>query len=426
MSSAGGVTSSCSSEIDVIKCDSFYCDERTRESSVGMCQDCTDTQRCFAPDSTAISDSTQPTCLTWQENRCPGGFVVPDFTQPNRHLNIVYQNGITVFHPNDVVIYRLDVFVDDITGADEQVLLFEQADDVTDALRIGGIISSAQAGGVLVRVTHLLPVEDHFIVVFGQPVLITDVIRQANIRDVDVNVTNVDDVITYDIQPADFLVDANQNFPNDVTVHDLNAHDVYKCVGHEYTDASGRRVFSQYAVVAVGDGVTLSNIMVGDVIVSDNSEGFLEQVDDVTTNSYGTFLRTNLAQCSESMTGDVNVDATRADVTGAGGDNWLGVLYYQPEVELTSSVSEHVVGRRAGGVFASVIQTFERDGFVYLEFIEVTAVTRDAVVTSADVTSLTPSMEESVMSAQLQHTGSETIARSVNVRKPYENIIKQF
>ena len=158
--------------------------------------------------------------------------------------------------------------------------------------------------------------------------------------------------------------------------------------------------------------------MVGDVIVSDNSEGFLEQVDDVTTNSYGTFLRTNLTQCSESMTGDVIVDATRADVTGAGGDNWLGVLYYQPEVDVTSSVGEHVVGRRAGGVFASVIQTFERDGFIYLEFIEVTAVTRDAVVTSADVTSLTPSVEERVMSAQLQHTGSETIARSVNVRKP--------
>ena len=384
-----GVASTCSDDIGVIHCDSYYCNENVSIATGGTCQQCNDVRHCFSdPDG---GNALLGSCLSWDLNACPGGVPQPDYSDPARLDAIVFQDNVIVLDPSDVIIYRADAFIDDVSD-EREFLLMERSEELARRLREGRVLSSAQAGGIFVRIERIEFLEDDVITVVGSPAQITDAIRQADFREQDVPVTELDDEITYDVFPSQEILEEFQNleteFPDDVSVHNLTGSTLFKCVGHEYVDANQTSDFSQYVVIPASEASALQ-VSVGDVIVSASSDGFLERVSRITRNSYGSFFFTRLSLCEEGMTEVVRSNLPQPDMTAAGGDNWPGLVYYEDETDPVIAEGEHLPGREAEGVFGRVINTFEQGEHLYVELVEVTGATSSEVVTSLDVDSLT-------------------------------------
>ena len=75
---------------------------------------------------------------------------------------------------------------------------------------------------------------------------------------------------------------------------------MFKCIGHQYsTTDPNENVNTLYIAIPVH--YVTSAIDVGDVIVGNHSNGFLERVNEVRQDHGRTFIRTELTRCADNV-----------------------------------------------------------------------------------------------------------------------------
>ena len=74
---------------------------------------------------------------------------------------------------------------------------------------------------------------------------------------------------------------------------------VYKCVGHQYSINEKEIVNTLYIVIPVHSLTTVINV--GDIMVGNHSNGFLETVNEVRQDQGRTFIHTELTRCSGNI-----------------------------------------------------------------------------------------------------------------------------
>ena len=76
---------------------------------------------------------------------------------------------------------------------------------------------------------------------------------------------------------------------------------MYKCVGHQYSTTDQNENVNTLFIAIPGHYIT-TPINVGDVIVGNHSNGFLERVDEVRQDDGRTFIHTELTRCADNVT----------------------------------------------------------------------------------------------------------------------------
>ena len=74
---------------------------------------------------------------------------------------------------------------------------------------------------------------------------------------------------------------------------------VYKCVGHQYSINEKEIVNTLYIAIPVRFLTTVINV--GDIMVGNHSNGFLETVNEVRQDQGRTFIHTELTRCSGNI-----------------------------------------------------------------------------------------------------------------------------
>ena len=75
---------------------------------------------------------------------------------------------------------------------------------------------------------------------------------------------------------------------------------MYKCVGHQYSTTDQNENVNTLYIAIPGQYIT-TPINVGDVIVGNHSNGFLERVDEVRQDDGRTFIHTELTRCADNV-----------------------------------------------------------------------------------------------------------------------------
>ena len=89
----------------------------------------------------------QGKCRAWNETRCPHGLVHVDYSDPNRINNTLIRNNVKVIDPNTTIMYSCPVL---LPSQDEATSVFVAPKGL--GIKVGDVLSSAQAGGVMHKV----------------------------------------------------------------------------------------------------------------------------------------------------------------------------------------------------------------------------------------------------------------------------------
>ena len=80
----------------------------------------------------------------------------------------------------------------------------------------------------------------------------------------------------------------------------ISGVNVYKCVGHQYSTIDpNENVNTLYIAIPVHYVTTPINV--GDVVVGNHSNGFLERVNEVRQDRGRTFIHTELTRCADNV-----------------------------------------------------------------------------------------------------------------------------
>lgn len=90
-------------------------------------------------------DSNKGFCNTWNETRCPQGFVLKDYSDESRINNIVASKKLKLITGKEATLYKCPAKRGSVIVAKKDVLIGNSGD----------IISSTQAQGILHKVSNV-------------------------------------------------------------------------------------------------------------------------------------------------------------------------------------------------------------------------------------------------------------------------------
>ena len=401
-----GASGRCSQHISVLDCEGRYCNKDVGYANKGTCQQCKDVERCYG------SSSDMSACRTWNETRCPGGVVTPDYDDPSRRENIVFSEKLHVIKPDDSTMYLCSEY--DSLSAQFQLLVAAGR----LSLKAGDIVASAQAGGIfhkLNEVTHF----SHFTVMRGETATLLDAIQYADFS-ADTEIVQIDDAASVEQTPSEELyndvISGDTPLNDGTVVHVVDDVEVYKCLGRTYATSDSTTSTSFHLAVHVGQ---TSNAVysVGDVLMSNTSSGFLETVLGVWQMSAGTIVNTTLTGCNNLDMGKLKLSSPVRNRFCVGGDNNPGLLMFDKNTQADLNVGDIVAGRESSAIFAKVLKVRTSESFVILEMANIESVENGSALTLLNVGDITEGRV--VRRKRSRHAKLKTLSDSFRKRFSY-------
>ncbi|XP_035690544.1 uncharacterized protein LOC118425664 [Branchiostoma floridae] len=333
----------CSSQIEVMDCEQWQCNPSLSTTTVESCLRCQDIAGCF-------KDVDKDYCSVWNEDRCPKGFIHPLYNDTTRIEKILIGHNVKYVPSDDNILYRCPVRFSS-WGA----TMFVNEGNLD--IRIGQVLSSPQANGVLHKVEQVTKTGDYTVTV-AHPATLEDMLDYSDFSQ-EVQLEMAVDMKRNEGVPELSVVERvlSGNGTLDGSAVRVITEDVsvYKCIGARATNEGE----GSYHLLMrdIPDQVS-----VGDVIVSNHSNGILEQVIQQTTTPQGVFIQTRLQDCfrmfafrEELRTADGTTLPASLPCSG-GPDGAHGLLIVDSagqEVDL--EIGDAVVGRRSGRLLAKVL-----------------------------------------------------------------------
>ncbi|XP_078343101.1 uncharacterized protein LOC144628871 isoform X1 [Oculina patagonica] len=368
-----GSVNHCSNKIQRVDCTNRQCNGTQETTTSESCQKCEDLEKCY-------NYVEQGKCRAWNETRCPHGLVQVDYKDPNRINNTLIRSNVKVIDPNTTIIYSCPVI---LPGQDFETSVFVVPRGLE--IKVGDVLSSAQAGGVMHKV-NVTTTTGPYMILIGTPSKIEDVIQYADFSQ-KVSAVELEDETTVDEEPNldDLygLMDGNIQL-NDTDLHVIPADtSVFKCVGHIYK-VDDDLVSSQFLVISKDHAI---NVRPGDVVVSAQSHGFIEKVVRINQTSDMVFMETELERCTENSTWTTKFkprlqgSTSDDDVICSGGDNSYGLIITEPDGEQEQiSVNDSIIGRNSNPFIAKVVEAHVIEDLLLIEVLAVKSVLNGTAV----------------------------------------------
>ena len=347
-------SSTCSDQIAVIPCDSRYCNTNATERSAALCQQCKDVERCYD-----ISSS----CHTWNETKCPYGKPVPNYDDSSRIENTEFKSNVQDI--NNKTIYLCPYA---LSKTRDNLFIYKGSD-----MKTGRIMIGRQCGGIMHQVTSTANINKYQLLV-ATPVGLEYVINYADFRKTFDLSDSSDDEVTIEESPDDELVTEMISKANNLSqsVH-LVENEIYKCIGHLYSDGITAKLTKTYYVV-MKQSASLPIFNVGDIIISNKTEGFLETIEMVEEIDIGMIAQTQLSVCDFQSVREMSfhLEIDKRDMACQGGNNWPGILYWENK-SVGNLNGTTVVGRKSAAVLGKIINEHHTKNYIFLELVPVSS-----------------------------------------------------
>ncbi|XP_013386769.1 uncharacterized protein LOC106156194 [Lingula anatina] len=201
---------------------------------------------------------------------------------------------------------------------------------------------------------------------------------------------------------------------SNVTVHKLQDISIRKCVGHKYDIEHREEVDSHYAVMRVEEA---PSVKPGDIIVSNDCEGFVETVSSVQSGDRSSYIRSDLTHCEIFENGDTALDIkswTRSpNITScAGGNGEPGIMIMDGPISGLQN-DDVIVGRRCRPIVGEVLRNVTNGDYVLIEYAAVVVI--DVSSHQVRVVSEHQHFETHRRIRQLDHTGTNIFPTSMSV-----------
>ncbi|XP_078681771.1 protein bark beetle-like [Branchiostoma floridae x Branchiostoma belcheri] len=350
-----GETEGCSRHIDVVDCEHRQCNKALSTTTVESCLRCQDVEGCF-------KETVDGFCKVWNEDQCPKGFIHPLYNDTTRIEKILIGHNVEYVPLEGNILYRCPVRFSS-WGA----TMFVNEGDLD--IRIGQVLSSPQANGVLHKVEQVIKT-DGYTVIVAHPATLEDMLDYSDFSQ-EVQLEMAVDMRRNEGAPE--LSEVERVLSGNGTLDGSPVHvikedtPVYKCIGSRAMNEGEGSYHLLMRDIPV-------NLSVGDVIVSNHSNGILEQVTQQTTTKIGVFIQTQLQDCfstfnfrEELVTTD-GVTLTASLPCSGGPEGAHGLLIVDSagrEVDLETG--DVVVGRRSGRLLAKVLDITTVAEFMLLE-----------------------------------------------------------
>ncbi|KAI8507318.1 hypothetical protein Bbelb_146980 [Branchiostoma belcheri] len=350
-----GKRDQCSSQIEVLDCEQWQCNTSLSTTTVESCLRCQDVKGCF-------KDLAEDYCHVWNEDQCPKGFIHPLYNDSTRIEKILIGHNVEYVPLDGNTLCRCPVRFSS-WGA----TMFVNEGDLD--IRIGQVLSSPQANGVLHKVEQVIK-SDSYTVIVALPATLEDMLDYSDFSQevqLEMAVDMKKNEGVPDLSVVERVLSGNGTL-NGSTVHVITADaPVYKCIG-----ARARNEGEGSYHLLMRD--IPDHLSVGDVIVSNHSNGILEQVTQQTATPHGVFIQTQLQDCfttfnfREELTTTDGVSLPASLPCSGGPDGAHGLLIVDSagrEVDLETG--DVVVGRRSGRLLAKVLTITTAAGYTLVE-----------------------------------------------------------
>ncbi|XP_019620139.1 PREDICTED: uncharacterized protein LOC109466754 [Branchiostoma belcheri] len=349
-----GKRDQCSSQIEVLDCEQWQCNTSLSTTTVESCLRCQDVKGCF-------KDLGEDYCHVWNEDQCPKGFIHPLYNDTTRIEKILIGHNVEYVPLEGNTLYRCPV------RSSWGATMFVNEGDLD--IRIGQVLSSPQANGVLHKVEQVIKT-DSYIVIVAHPATLEEMLDYSDFSQ-EVELEMAVDMKRNEGVPELSVVErvlSGNGTLNGSTVHVITEDaPVYKCIGAR---AMNEGEGSYHLLMRdIPD-----HLSVGDVIVSNHSNGILEQVTQQTATPHGVFIQTQLQDCfsafnfREELTTMDGATLPASLPCSGGPDGAHGLLIVDSagrEVDLETG--DVVVGRRSGRLLAKVLNISTAAGYKLVE-----------------------------------------------------------
>ncbi|CAH1252389.1 TNC [Branchiostoma lanceolatum] len=345
----------CRNGWQVIDCQQYQCNPALSTTTVESCLRCQDIEGCF-------KDLDEDHCKVWNEDQCSKGFIHPLYNDTTRIEKILVGHNVEYVPLEGNILYRCPVRFSS-WGA----TLFVIEGDLD--IRIGQVLSSPQANGVLHTVEQVLETEGYTVIV-AHPASLEDMLDYSDFSQ-EVQLEMAVDMKRNEGVPemseVERLLSGNGTFHGKTVRVITEDMAVYKCIGAR---AMNGGVGSYHLLMRD----IPYHLAVGDVIVSNHSNGILEQVTKQTKNQLGVFIQTQLQDCFTSLNFREELETTDGGrlppplpCTG-GPDGADGVLVTDTEgKDVDLHTGDVVVGRKSGRLLAEVLRITTVSGYMLVE-----------------------------------------------------------
>ncbi|CAH1231914.1 TNXB [Branchiostoma lanceolatum] len=335
----------CSGQIEVMDCEQWQCNPSLSTTTVESCLRCQDIEGCF-------KELGEDYCNVWNEDQCPKGFIHPLYNDTTRIEKILVGHNVEYVPLEDNILYRCPVRLSS-WGA----TMFVNEGELD--IRIGQVLSSPQANGVLHKVEQVIKTGVYTMIV-AHPATLEDMLDYSDFSQ-EVQLEMAVDMKRNEGVPelsvVERVLSGNETLDGSNVRVIMEDASVYKCIGAR---AMNEGEGSYHLLMRD----TPDHLSVGDVIVSNHSNGILERVIKQTTTArpHGVFIQTKLQDCFTSFNLREELETTDGEplqVTlpcSGGPDGTDGLLVVNAvgkEVDLEPG--DVVVGRRSGRLLAKVM-----------------------------------------------------------------------
>ncbi|KAI8480739.1 hypothetical protein Bbelb_415320 [Branchiostoma belcheri] len=326
----------------VIDCEQYQCNPSLPTTTVESCLRCQDIKGCF-------KDLDQDHCKVWDEDRCSRGFIQPLYNDTSRIEKILISHNVEYVPLEGNILYRCPVR---FSSWGATMFVNEGKLDI----QIGKVLSSPQANGVLHKVEQVVKT-DSYTVMVAHPATLEDMLDYSDFSQ-EVQLQMAVDMKRNEGVPELSVVE--RVLSGNGTLHGNTVRvitedmSVYKCIGARATNEGE----GSYHLLMTD---IPQNLSVGDVIISNHSNGILEQVTQQTKTHLGVFIQTQLQDCfmyfnfreELQTTGGAHLPTPMPCSGGPdGADGLLVVDSAGNDVNLQSG--DTVVGRKSGRLLANV------------------------------------------------------------------------
>ncbi|KAI8487041.1 hypothetical protein Bbelb_353010, partial [Branchiostoma belcheri] len=339
----------------VLDCEQWQCNPSLPTTTVESCLRCQDVENCF-------KKLEEGYCKVWNEDQCPKGFIHPLYNDTTRIEKILIGHNVEYVPLDGNILYRCPVRFSS-WGA----TMFVNEGDLD--IRIGQVLSSPQANGVLHKVEQVTKTVSYTVIV-AHPATLEDMLDYSDFSQevqLEMAVDMKKNEGAPELSEVERVLSGNGTFDGNTVRVITEDTPVYKCIGSR---AMNEGEGSYHLLVRD----LPDHLSVGDVIVSNHSNRILEQVIQQTSTPLGVFVQTELQDCfttfnfrEELMTTDgVTLPASLPCSGGPEGAHGL-LIVDSAGREVDLETGDVVVGRRSGRLLAKVLNITPVDEYTLVQ-----------------------------------------------------------
>ncbi|XP_019646646.1 PREDICTED: uncharacterized protein LOC109487118 [Branchiostoma belcheri] len=345
-------------------CDRGWRGEDCSKATCNERNDCGEFGTCVGPNICRCRNGWQVDgfCKVWNEDQCPKGFIHPLYNDTTRIEKILIGHNVEYVPLEGNILYRCPVRFSS-WGA----TMFVNEGDLD--IRIGQVLSSPQANGVLHKVEQVIRT-DNYTVIVAHPAALEDMLDYSDFSQ-EVQLEMAVDMKRNEGAPelsvVERVLSGNGTFHGSTVRVITEDTSVYKCIG-----ARARNEGEGSYHLLMRD--IPDHLSVGDVIVSNHSNGILEQVIQQTLTPYGAFIQTQLQDCfitfnfQEQLKTAEGVTLPASLPCSGGPEGAHGLLIVDSAGgEADVGTGDVVVGRRSGRLLAKVLNITPADEYTLVE-----------------------------------------------------------